>query len=343
MKIAIVKLSAMGDIVHAMVVLQLIKAHRPDVVIDWVVEQGLAGVLADNPDINRILTVNLKALKHNKRQVFAQIRQLRAYAAHHYDHVIDAQGLLKSALVAKLLGRHTVGFSKNSIREKLAARLYTQTVEIDYAQNVIKRNLKVLCEPLGIGLDAASDAVANKAAFLYYQPLQQNTPMVQGRKNVALVLGASRPNKVYPIERFVDLANALERDFNAHCVLIWGNAEELAAAQFVAQRTDNATVAPKLSLNDLKAVLAQADLVIGGDTGPTHCAWGLNVPSITIFGNTPEQRNTWVGEFNRVVKSSSKVDPLRLDAADFSIRDIPVQAILDQAADLLNTSYKIGI
>lgn len=343
MKIAIVKLSAMGDIVHAMVALQLIKAHRPDVEIDWVVEQGLAGILEHNPDINRILTVNLKALKHNKRQVFAQIRQLRAYAAHHYDHVIDAQGLLKSALVAKLLGRHTVGFSKNSIREKLAARLYTQTVEIDYAQNVIKRNLKVLCEPLGIGFDVATEAVAHKAAFLYYQPLHQNTPMVQGRKNVALVLGASRPNKVYPIERFVDLANALERDFNAHCVLIWGNAEELAAAQFVAQRTDNATVAPKLSLNDLKAVLAQADLVIGGDTGPTHCAWGLNVPSITIFGNTPEQRNTWVGEFNRVVKSSSKVDPLRLDAADFSIRDIPVQAILDQAADLLNTSYKIGI
>lgn len=107
------------------------------------------------------------------------------------------------------LGRHTVGFSKNSIREKLAAHLYTQTVEIDYGQNVIRRNLKVV-RTAGIGLDAASQAVAHKAA-LYYQPLQQNTLMMQGRKNVALVLGASRPNKVYPIERFVDLANALAR------------------------------------------------------------------------------------------------------------------------------------
>ena len=99
MKIAIVKLSAMGDIVHAMVALQLIKAHRPDVVIDWVVEQGLAGVLADNPDINRILTVNLKALKHNKRQVFAQIRQLRTYAAQNYDYVIDAHLSMLPSLV----------------------------------------------------------------------------------------------------------------------------------------------------------------------------------------------------------------------------------------------------
>jgi heptosyltransferase-1 len=76
-------------------------------------------------------------------------------------------------------------------------------------------------------------------------------------------------------------------------------------------------------------------LVIGGDTGPTHCAWALNVPSITIFGNTPEYRNTWISDINRVVKSSSNVDPLRLDASDFSIREIPVQAILEQTKDLL--------
>ena len=334
MKIAIVKLSAMGDIIHAMVALQLIKAHRPDVVIDWVVEQGLAGVLADNPDINRILTVNLKALKRNKRQVFAQIRQLRLYAANHYDYVIDAQGLLKSAVVAKLLGRHTIGFSKNSIREKFAANLYSQTVDMNYAETVIWRNVKVLCEPLGIHI--AKDDLVNKVPFLYYQPLSlEGTPMVHGQKNIVLVLGASRPNKVYPAERFVELAIALNRDIGAHCILVWGNEQELAAAQYVVQHAPQATISPKLSLNDLKALLAQADLIIGGDTGPTHCAWALNVPSITIFGNTPEHRNTWVSDINRVIKSPSKVNPLRLDANDFSIREIPVQAILDQAKDLL--------
>ena len=159
--------------------------------------------------------------------------------------------------------------------------------------------------------------------------------MAHGRKNIILVLGASRPNKVYPVERFVELVTALDRDFGAHCVLIWGNEQELAAAQYVAQHAPQTTISPKLSLNDLKALLAQADLVIGGDTGPTHCAWALNVPSITIFGNTPEYRNTWISDINRVVKSSSNVDPLRLDASDFSIREIPVQAILEQAKDLL--------
>ena len=334
MRIAIVKLSAMGDIVHAMAALQLIKAQRPDVLIDWVVEQSLVGILADNPDINQILTVNLKALKQNKRQVFSQLRQLRLYAVNHYDYVIDAQGLLKSAIVAKLLGRHTIGFSKNSIREKFAANLYSQTVDIDYAENVIWRNVKVLCEPLGIRV--AKGDLVNKVPFLHYQPLSlQNTPMAQGQKNVILVLGASRPNKVYPAERFVELAIALNRDIGAHCILVWGSEQELAAAQYVAQDAPQATISPKLSLNDLKALLAQADLVIGGDTGPTHCAWALNVPSITIFGNTPEHRNTWVSDINRVIKSPSKVNPLRLDANDFSIREIPVQAILEQAKDLL--------
>ena len=334
MRIAIVKLSAMGDIVHAMVALQLIKAQRPDVLIDWVVEQNLAGILADNPDINQILTVNLKALKQNKRQVFTQIRQLRLYAENHYDYVIDAQGLLKSAIVAKLLGRHTIGFSKNSIREKFAASLYSQTLDIDYAENVIWRNIKVLCEPLGV--QATKSDVMNKVPFLHYKSLSlQETPLVRGQKNVALILGASRPNKVYPVERFIELAIALEKDLGAHCVLIWGNEQELAAAQYVAQQVPHATISPKLSLNDLKALLAQVDLVIGGDTGPTHCAWALNIPSITIFGNTPEYRNTWTSDINRTIKSSSKVNPLRLDATDFSIQEIPVQAILEQAKDLL--------
>ena len=147
MKIAIVKLSAMGDIVHAMVALQLIKAQRPDVLIDWVVEQSLVGILADNPDINQILTVNLKALKQNKRQVFSQLRQLRLYAVNHYDYVIDAQGLLKSAIVAKLLGRHTIGFSKNSIREKFAANLYSQTVDIDFDAGIVYVNGQPIDEP----------------------------------------------------------------------------------------------------------------------------------------------------------------------------------------------------
>jgi len=97
MRIAIVKLSALGDIIHAMVALQFIKQHAPDIQIDWIVEERFAGILQYNPDISQILTVNLKALKNNKLAIFQEIKKIRRYAKKHYDLVIDAQGLIKSA------------------------------------------------------------------------------------------------------------------------------------------------------------------------------------------------------------------------------------------------------
>ena len=103
MKIAIVKLSALGDIIHTMVVLQFIKKHRPEIVIDWVVEESFVGVLEHNPHINQIHTVNLKnARKHKSLRLLC--RELwRVSNIGEYDLVIDAQGLIKSALIAKLI------------------------------------------------------------------------------------------------------------------------------------------------------------------------------------------------------------------------------------------------
>ncbi|MCK4737493.1 MAG: lipopolysaccharide heptosyltransferase I, partial [Sulfurimonas sp.] len=98
MKICIVKLSAMGDIIHAMVALQFIKKEIPNAQIDWVVESGFKGVLENNPDIDNILPINLKSIKKKKSEVFNQFKILKTYSKNNYDIVIDAQGLLKSAI-----------------------------------------------------------------------------------------------------------------------------------------------------------------------------------------------------------------------------------------------------
>ena len=167
MKIAIVKLSAMGDIVHAMAALQFIKAQIPDAEIDWLVEAGFAGVLADNPDINQILPVNIKALKKHKAAVFSEIAQIRRYAQQNYDRVIDAQGLVKSAIVTRLLSSNNAGFDKASIREPLAASFYKKTVNCAYDENTIIRNMTVLSQPLG--LQISPEQLAAKQPFLFFQ------------------------------------------------------------------------------------------------------------------------------------------------------------------------------
>ena len=329
MKIAIVKLSALGDIVHAMLALQIIKAAQPDIQIDWVVEQGFAALLADNPDINRILSVNLKALKTRQSGVFQEIANIKAYAAQAYDLVIDAQGLIKSALVARLLSRNCAGFDKHSIRETGAAWFYRHTVACPYAANTILRNLTVLTQPLGIQVSEAQ--IQFKQPFLFFQSPQQSLSdyLSPGQATVLLVIGSTWPSRNYPKEKYLQVVNGLQ----ANCLICWGNEQEKQAAEWIAARSA-ARVLPRLSLNDLKALIAQVALVIGNDTGPTHMAWGLNRPSITLFGPTPVSR-VWQTDINKVLKSSSLVNPYKLDKNDFSIAEIEVKAVIALAETLL--------
>ena len=329
MKIAIVKLSALGDIVHAMVALQFIKKTYPDAIIDWVVDARFAGVLAENPDINQVLTVNLKSLKQNKAKLFAEIKKIRQYADRHYDYVIDAQGLIKSAVTARLLSANTVGFDKQSIREKPATYLYKTTVCYPYDGNTIDRNVAVIGRPLGV--EISEQQILDKAPFLFYKPDNQfSSYFVRDKANVLFAIGSTWLSRNYPKEQYLQVIQGLE----VNSLLLWGNDQEKQAADWIARQTECATVLPKLDFNALKAALAQADLVIGNDTGPTHMAWGLNRPSITLFGPTPVSR-VYQTAINKVLKSSSIVNPFKLDKNDFSITEINKNDIIALACTLL--------
>lgn len=329
MKIAIVKLSALGDIVHAMVALQFIKAALPDTQIDWLVEEGLAGILEHNPHIRQVLTVNLKALKTDRWRIFQEITKVRSYAAEHYDWVIDAQGLIKSAITARLLGSHCVGFDERSAREPLAAWFYQQKMAYPYDANTIDRNVSVMTLALGIQVSQAQ--ILAKRPFLFFQPPQAafDTFFSEDKPNVLFVIGSTWPSRNYPLESFLKVGFGLD----ANILICWGNAQEHWMAQWLAERC-LATVLPALSLNDLKALISRCDLVIGNDTGPTHMAWGLNRPSITLFGPTPVSR-VYQTSINRVLKSPSLVDPFKLNKDDFSIAQIPADAVIHLAKQLL--------
>jgi heptosyltransferase-1 len=329
-RIAIVKLSALGDIVHAMVALQFIKAALPDSRIDWVVEERFAGVLKDNPDIDNVLTVNLKFLKTNKMSVFRQLKTIRGYAVNNYDLVIDAQGLIKSAVTAGLLGKRVAGFDADSIREKAASWFYDVKVACAYDANTIDRNAAVLSEPLGLRI--SREQILAKKPFLFFDHEGQSlyTYLRQDRLNIVLVIGSTWESRNYPADRFVKIAEALQQN----CLVIWGSEQEKNIADSMAAQSRYVNVMPKLDLNSLKALIAKADLLIGNDTGPTHMAWALNRPSITIFGPTPVSR-VYQTDINKVVKSASSVNPYKLNKQDYSIREISEQEIIGKARTLL--------
>ena len=200
MKIAIVKLSALGDIVHAMIVLQFIKKHYPESKIDWVVEKRFKRILENNPHINQVQQINLKSAKESKSffLFWKELRKIRKLGK--YDLVIDMQGLIKSALVARMLPSDmTLGFDKDSLRESLAAIFYDQKYKIDYSKNVIERNLILVSYALKFSF--SQEDIYHKKSFLYSSQQYTFNAISNTKQNIALIVGASYPSKCYPIEK----------------------------------------------------------------------------------------------------------------------------------------------
>jgi len=325
MRICIVKLSAMGDIIHAMAALQFIKKELPYAQIDWVVESGFAGVLKNNPHIDNILPINLKSIKKKKSEIFNQYKILKTYSKNNYDIVIDAQGLLKSAIVARIIGAKIIaGFDKASIREGIASLFYNKKIHIAYDANTIDRNATVICKPLGIKI--TGEKIINKEKFLFSSSPVKNLPEIFN----LFVIGSTWESRNYPKEKFVEIAKALKME----TFIVWGSEEEHQKALWMQDHSKYLHILPRGSLDELKYTISKCSLLIGNDTGPTHMAWGLNVPSITIFGPTPTNR-VYVTPINRVVKSPSVVNHYKLDKNDFSICEIEADEIIKIAKELL--------
>jgi len=333
MKIAIVKLSALGDIVHGMIVLQFIKKNYPESEIDWIVEKRFFEVLENNPHINQIHQVSLKSVNKSKSLflIWKELRKISKFGK--YDVVIDMQGLVKSALVARMIPSIiTLGFDQSSLRESLAAKFYNQTYKIDYAENIIKRNIALVSRAIELPID--QEDILNKQPFLYSSQKYSFNSISNTKKNVALIPGASYPSKCYPVEKFAQLTTQIDANF----LIIWGNETEKVIAEEIKDLSHNIHILEKLSLDGLISLIAQVDLVIGSDTGPTHMAWALNIPSITLFGPTPGYRNTYITNINKTIESESVVNPSKINKSDDSIKNITVSDISKLAQELLEIS-----
>ena len=328
MKIAIVKFSSLGDIVHSMVALQFIKRSYPDSKIDWIVEEKFKGLLENNPHLNNIYSVSLQKAKKRKSffLLFKELRKIRKLKG--YDFVIDAQGLLKSAIVSKMIStKQNVGFDKNSIREPLASIFYNKKISIAYDANSIDRNIKVICSPLNINIEG--NDIFDKKPFIISAFQNKSARDIY----IVFVVGSTWKSRNYPKEKYVEIANKLKKK----CLVIWGNESEKRKANWMALQSDFIEVAPKLNLDGLKEIIKNSVLVIGNDTGPSHIAWGMNLPSIVLFGPTPINR-VYQTKTNRVLKSSSKVDHFNLDKNDLSIKQIKVDDVVKISQQLLKVN-----
>jgi len=324
-RVAIVRLSALGDIVNAAVVVQFIKEAYPRISIEWVSEELFAPLLLSCKEIDKVHTINLKALKKEKSfsRLQETLKKLRSLGD--FDLVIDMQGLIKSALVSRVLGRETHGFDKNSIRESFASYFYKSHSHMPYQESVVSRNAYIVSDALALNI--SHEMILNKKAIF---EKRHDFSLEKGEKHIAFVIGASWNSKIYPKERVVEVCNELDAKIH----IIWGNESEKADAEWIQKQTKNAFLAPKLSLDELVSFISSMDLVIGNDTGPTHIAWAQNISSITLFGPTTT-RMIFETPYNIGIKSDSVVNILKINKNDFSIQKISSRLISDKAKELL--------
>ncbi|WRC52002.1 lipopolysaccharide heptosyltransferase I [Helicobacter pylori] len=332
MKIAIVRLSALGDIIVSAVFLAAIKECLPNAQIEWFVDERFSTILEHSPYIDKLHPIALKSAltTFNPLKIFKLFKSLRAYE---YDIIIDMQGLVKSALITQMLkAPKKVGFDYASAREGLSAFFYSQKVSIAYDEPILKRNFTLLSQALNLPKEEISQGLSSRFKVFSYQdsPKINALNLNQNKPKILFVLETSKINKTYPIERFKELALALE---NFQICLLWHADEDKATTLYHSLKNQcDALLLPKITLNEVKALLFKMDVIIGGDTGITHLAWALQKASITLYGNTPMERFKLESPINVSLTGNSNAN---YHKKDFSIQNIEPKKIKECVLNIL--------
>lgn len=288
MKILIVRLSAMGDVVHALPLAANAAAAGAEV--GWAIEPAFAGLLEGSPHCERVLVADTRAWRRRpfSGQTRRAIAALRAAClAFAPDRTLDAQGLFKSAVVARLAGSPVVGFAFGARREPLSAALCRVRVSPGpAARHVVDRNLALL-SAAGI----PTTARAPDARYLLAVPRPEADAFVAALPESYAVLhpGAGRAAKTWGEDRFARLAASLEERGIAP-VVSWGPGDEDRVERLTAL-VPRARRAPRLDFPGLARLSARARLFVGGDTGPLHLADAVGTPTLALFGPTDPERN----------------------------------------------------
>ena len=276
--ILIVKTSSLGDVVHNLPVASDVRRHFPDASIDWVVEELYAPLVALHAAVRRVIPVALRRWRRRPlgRATWKEIGEFRRLSqAERYDAVIDTQGLLKSALIARAAkGRHH-GFDAGSAREPLAARFYDVTHPVAQSQHAVQRNRTLAALALGYRVEEPAD----------YGLVVPGPIAHPARRYAVLLHGSSRRDKLWGETAWVELGQGLAARGIA-CVLPWGNDEERRRSERVALDLVDAEVPPLEPLDRLAVLLGAAAAVVGVDTGLTHLAAALGRPVAAIYCGT---------------------------------------------------------
>jgi heptosyltransferase-1 len=287
-RVLVIKTSSLGDVLHTFPAVTDAAQQLPGIRFDWVVEEAFAEVPAWHAAVDDVIPVALRRWKRRPLHVLrvgepqAAVKHLRR---RHYEQVIDAQGLVKSAVISRFARGPRTGLDRDSAREPLAARAYNRTISVARDQHAVQRVRQLFATALGYALPVTVPDYGIREKF----------PVGERQPYLLFLHGTTWPTKHWPDTYWTRLAAMAVRQ-GMQVKLPWGNAEEKQRASEIAAVDGAIEVLPRMGLGELAAIIARASVVVGVDTGLVHLAAALATPCITLYGSTDPGLTGTIGE-----------------------------------------------
>lgn len=271
----------MGDVLHTLPALTDMQKAISDLQVDWVVEENFSEIPAWHGAVRKVIPVAIRRWRKNlcQRSTWQEWQDfLYELKSEKYDAIIDAQGLIKSAvLVTRQAQGRKFGYDSLSARERFSSLFYDETFNIPYQQHAVERIRKLCAKSLGYALPK------EKGDYAIARHFAKNSPKMTAY--IMLIHATTRADKHWKEEYWGELIETLSKQ-QLEVRLAWGNQAEKERAERLAKAANNVRVLPKMTLSDLAAEIEGAEAVVSVDTGLSHLAAALDKPNVILYGAT---------------------------------------------------------
>ncbi len=349
MRILIVKLGSIGDVVHTLPSLAAIRRALPDAEISWVVERRASEILRDNPLLDRLIVIDTKALRRglmSGETLRAPRQQLRLLRASAFDLALDFQGLIKSAMIARLSGaRRIVGFARQELREPPSRLLHHESISIPERLHVIRKNLALVGSALDVSIPQGEAELEFPIAIDEKHEIEADRAASgTGGRYAILNPGGGWPTKLWSAEKFGLLADELWNHFGLHALVTSGPGEDELTQRALASSKSGKARAVSVSLKGFCALAKGAQVYVGGETGPTHLAVAMRTPVVGLLGPTEWWRNGSIYSDDVCVERTDidcRENCHRRSCSQWICMDIDVERVLNAVTERLRRANRL--
>ncbi|KOR31952.1 hypothetical protein TI05_10345 [Achromatium sp. WMS3] len=337
MRILLIKTSSLGDLIHTFPAISDAVTQMPNIVFDWVVEESFTEIPTWHPSVHTVIPIAMRRWRNSllsislKHEVSLCVQQIRKQ---NYDLIIDAQGLIKSALFTYLAKGNSVGLDWHSAREPLASMLYKQCHVVPHNLHAVERIRQLFAKALKYTIPKTPAKYGLQLPFALTNGISNNLVRKDHTPYLVFIPATTWPSKHWPVLYWVNLIK-MATSYNYQVFIPWYSPKEQQLAESILNQAQAGTILPRQSLTDLAKWLVNAAGVVGVDTGLVHIASALEVPVISLYGPTSSKLTGTLGVAQRILNANFPCAPCRRKVCNYHLQSVVQPACFNDITPIL--------